>query len=80
MVALLFQKVDRSSEKVKAFNRYDLPCVCCCHRTLFQVIQNTCTWFILEAERAIEVHFAEGNLHAGEDCGQKNVEHKLIYN
>ena len=37
MVALLFQKVDKISEKVKAFNQYDLPCVCCCHRTLFQV-------------------------------------------
>ena len=80
MVVMLFQKVDKSSEKVKAFKRYDLPCVCCCHRTLFQAIQNT--WFILEAERAnkIDVQFAERNLHAGENCWSQSLEHKLIYN
>ena len=67
MVTTLFKKVDTSSAKVKAFKQYDLPCVCCCHRTLFQAIKNT--WFILEAERAnFKVQFEERNLHAGENC------------
>ena len=79
MVAALFKKVDEKSAKVKALKRYDLPCICCCHRTLFQAIQNT--WFILEIERAnFEVQFEERNLHAGENCGSKSLEHKLIYN